>query len=916
MRMTQRQKGSVSVFLAIILLTTFLFSGVVIDGGRIYAGRTIVSGAGQLALNAGLSNYDTALKDAYGLIAMSKTPEEMNDNLHTYFVDSLGACGLTEDDFNTALVFLQEAAEDEGSFSATHLDKTEICRGQVMEQQALEYMKYRAPITLTKKGIIDHLAQVDMKEIQQTKKVAEDQTDTAKAANDMQKKLEKLWKAVQKEYKNYNAFADFDERLQQAEDYYAAATVECLINRYVSSIPATSGDEETLMGQFSGYIQSIKTNIDSATTPKERKDGYINAADAIYGAQAIYMYLKDLTEDEFIEKYCEAEDTDTSEDDSESEEDDALKQYYKDMYQTYKDEEQYFTDKVNGLIGLRDADEKEGNKIIEDLSKKSEDYAKQDQKVLNCINKLRDSQKKLKEKYDTWGEDIQGLKKNKDEMEENRKPYADFVDEDSDLKDMEKLIQKNKDFYEEFHKRIESNDCVYETTRLSVLWKSGVNNVLTSHANENTNALKATMEKFTSYIYIVNIREADFSANELFDNVSETEFYKKLEKYCNTDSTEADKNSAEIKQQFQNYLIELKNLFTSEDLKDIQDNIKKNESKLPTTLMSSTSSENVTATDETITENCDLNDSDSRDKTMDSAKNAMNADNTLLNSMGTLAEKLDSTGEAVVEPFYLTEYMTDMFSCYTSDKSGEKENNKWKKKDEVKSLSGYDMTQDVIYRAEAEYILWGNKNNARTNVNATKAVIFAIQLVGNLLYAFTEKNLQEQVNTIASCFPSAIVQVVVRTVLPIILALVQTVRDLVILVNGGKVVLFKSFPSPHEEDWRTSPLDLAGWDMTKDESSKDEALALSYEEYVWIMLCIKNINENSRYKQLERAADCIQMNIQKDESDFEMVKKYTMLQVKANVKMDNWLVTDIFNGEGTLDTSGEYTLKYLGVQGY
>ena len=71
--MTQRQKGSVSVFLAIILLTTFLFSGVIIDGGRIYAGRTIASGAGQLALNAGLSNYDTALKDAYGLNAMAKT---------------------------------------------------------------------------------------------------------------------------------------------------------------------------------------------------------------------------------------------------------------------------------------------------------------------------------------------------------------------------------------------------------------------------------------------------------------------------------------------------------------------------------------------------------------------------------------------------------------------------------------------------------------------------------------------------------------------------------------------------------------------------------------------------------------------------------------------------------------------------
>ena len=252
MRMTQRQKGSVSVFLAIILLTTFLFSGVIIDGGRIYAGRTIASGAGQLALNAGLSNYDTALKDAYGLIAMAKTPEEMQENLHTYFVDSLGACGLTEDDFNTALVFLKEAAEDEGSFSATHLDKTEICRGQVMEQQVLDYMKYRAPVTLTfgENGIFDRLSKINMKEINQTKKASEKQTETAKAANKMQKQLEKLWEEVKKEYVNYLDFHWFDIEMEAAENYYAAATVECLILRHLRGLSAQSGEEEDMMTSF------------------------------------------------------------------------------------------------------------------------------------------------------------------------------------------------------------------------------------------------------------------------------------------------------------------------------------------------------------------------------------------------------------------------------------------------------------------------------------------------------------------------------------------------------------------------------------------------------------------------------------------------------------------------------------------
>lgn len=45
--------------------------------------------------------------------------------------------------------------------------------------------------------------------------------------------------------------------------------------------------------------------------------------------------------------------------------------------------------------------------------------------------------------------------------------------------------------------------------------------------------------------------------------------------------------------------------------------------------------------------------------------------------------------------------------------------------------------------------------------------------------------------------------------------------------------------------------------------------------------------------------------------------EYTMLRINANVELDSWLVTDIFNSPETgLDTSGKFTLKYKGIQGY
>lgn len=932
MRMTQRQKGSVSVFLAIILLTTFLFSGVIIDGGRIYAGRTIASGAGQLALNAGLSNYDTALKDAYGLIAMAKTPEEMQENLHTYFVDSLGACGLTEDDFNTALVFLKEAAEDEGSFSATHLDKTEICRGQVMEQQALDYMKYRAPITLTvgENGLFDRLSKINMKEINQTKKCTEMQTETAKAANKMQKQLEKLWEEVQKEHENYLDFHMFDQEMKKAEDAYAAATAACLILRHLQGVSAQSGEEEDMMESFKQLTATLKTYMGRGTDAASRQSAYCDAADTIYKMHGYYMALKDVQKDAFVDKYCVTEEGDESdEEDDDSEEDDSLRKYYEEMYDEYKENENYYVQTVIvDMAGKKDSDAKEGGKILSSYSEKAEKYAKQDEKVLKCIEKLRKNKKKLRKACDDW---IKENKKLTDEntrksMNKNEEVYEDFLNGDNgnDLSRMEEFINQNKNFYEEFHRRLSDEDKYDTASILSVDSGADLEAALSQGINahgESSSTLNSlfSSDTYKSYICLLTVRKADFESsgwgNKLLKDVARSKFYAKLKEYCKSAKDKAKSYNSEMKDQINSYLQALAELFTSKDLNEIDSKINENSGMLPTTIMASGEQKNIASTSDTITEGCDLEDSDSRENMMDSATESMNADDTTLDGLAKVADLFNKGGEAVAEPIYLTEYMTDMFTCYTSDKSGEKDTskNEWKKKDEIKSLSGYDMTKDMIYRAEAEYILWGNKNSAKANVNATKAVIFAIQLIGNMIFAFTDATMISETKEIARWFPNALVQIILRTVIPIMCALVQTVRDMVILTNGGRVVLFKNFSTYKSVDWRTYPKKPKDWDMKKDKTSSDP-VALSYRDYVWILLCVRNIGEASRYKQLERTADCIQLNIGSSEN--LLTKKYTMLQVKANVKMNNWLVTDIFNGEGTLDTSGEYTLKYLGVQGY
>ena len=66
-----KNRGAISVFLALILLPMLIFSGIVVDVSRLYAAKTVVSGAGDLTMNAALSRYDKKLKDEYGLLAMA-----------------------------------------------------------------------------------------------------------------------------------------------------------------------------------------------------------------------------------------------------------------------------------------------------------------------------------------------------------------------------------------------------------------------------------------------------------------------------------------------------------------------------------------------------------------------------------------------------------------------------------------------------------------------------------------------------------------------------------------------------------------------------------------------------------------------------------------------------------------------------
>ena len=62
--------------MTIILLPVLLLGGLTTDAARIYGAKVVISDAGEMAMNAGLAQYENRLHDEYGLLVMAKRSGE------------------------------------------------------------------------------------------------------------------------------------------------------------------------------------------------------------------------------------------------------------------------------------------------------------------------------------------------------------------------------------------------------------------------------------------------------------------------------------------------------------------------------------------------------------------------------------------------------------------------------------------------------------------------------------------------------------------------------------------------------------------------------------------------------------------------------------------------------------------------
>lgn len=205
LKLMHRRRGAISIFLVIVLLPMMMVSAIFVDESRIQLGNSIATAAGDLTLNTALTNYDTVLKDMYGLFATSQNMDELYANLETYYRKSIVSAGVAEadaEDYASQIMeFLKsETGKDDlmnmnlKEFTVSQADNGNLANAAMLKNQIVDFMKYRAPLGI---GMDFLNALQSMKNLNKQMQLIEDKTAFYDEENKVISSLQGAWNQMQ-----------------------------------------------------------------------------------------------------------------------------------------------------------------------------------------------------------------------------------------------------------------------------------------------------------------------------------------------------------------------------------------------------------------------------------------------------------------------------------------------------------------------------------------------------------------------------------------------------------------------------------------------------------------------------------------------------------------------------------------------
>lgn len=886
-RFKREIRGSISLFLSMVILLLVILEGFLIDGSKVLAAKMTMSSAGDLAMNAGLTYYDDALRRVYGLFAVSKTEAELTENLEKYFRETLGeATGSTG---NTAytdnlISFIQQSItsgwdnEEAGklidlsltSFHASGMENATLAKEYVIKNQILEYMKYRGPASLGY-GMIEKI--YAFKDLNKQQKVMEAKLNYEENMDQVQEACENAYNAIVA----YNTLLNklTPDHVEGESDTINKAMYETVIAAFALNTDQNTANHkvmhqgkefdsnwqkdlgavghevdqalgscrnyESLKGIYNGegngpaasgtFISNLSSSnasdhITAAMQAVQLTIGYMEDFDAykkLYSTwlrwQTYYPEEKRRIEKEIRAAEKNNEDTDDLEDE----------------LNDLEEKNDNYGDIIREVTGILGTSGNAGSSGVttalsaasavlkEDMDSRMKDSTDrlhtiyEDAAALNTAANLAKQELEtligkldtLQEKGDAWQGTISNLpagdvktsmqsdydNKSKDldrtkiralqEYLENGRTYAmELVNDIDPVKAVGFGMKEaqGKASYAAYLNNNWNNHSTYKTATQPYTNRpfSGGSAFSVSEWVQNANNTNALTDlTFTVYLLDgsggqrgtgkwskMNLQ----SYREKWDKTITTndEFFQYLERICPKSDAQEDNDQKEAKN-------------TKKELLEKGKNVSFQADGLPS---GRSMAGDGTSKDFTKSE------SDADDKTVTkNAKENSKASSNFLENVGSLLTK----GR---DKLYLSEYANKMFSCYTVDKPEGSE--------VKKTLSGYEFSEksNYLYKAEVEYILWGNSDPA-ANVQNTLVTIYGIRFLMNSIYAFTG---DPEIRSVSLALATSIAGwtgfgvPLVQSVIIIAFALAESALDLAELKEGKSVPIYKS-----QKTWTIKP---------------------------------------------------------------------------------------------------------------
>lgn len=202
----RKNHGAISVFLVMILVPCMLIASIFVDISRVQLARAVAESSADLALSTLMSNYDYDLSEYYGLMGSCQNISEYYSLVTEYYDTALHSQDVSDEEIQ--LLYQRVMKDIGGRFSDENisdilrvrnltdgavispLEGANMYNATILQEQIVEFMKYRGPIVIVQEIIEKINSDPGVKDLQdsdQNKTVVDDKIDFYEAEGELLK---------------------------------------------------------------------------------------------------------------------------------------------------------------------------------------------------------------------------------------------------------------------------------------------------------------------------------------------------------------------------------------------------------------------------------------------------------------------------------------------------------------------------------------------------------------------------------------------------------------------------------------------------------------------------------------------------------------------------------------------------------